>query len=48
MKVIIDAMSGDNAPHEIIKGAVLAKQEFNKDIILVGDETVIRQSAESQ
>ncbi len=48
MKIIIDAMSGDNAPHEIIKGAVLAKREFSCDMILVGDETIIRQSAADQ
>ncbi len=48
MKIIIDAMSGDNAPHEIIKGAILAKSEFSCGIILVGDETIIRESAEAQ
>jgi len=41
--VVVDAMGGDNAPGEIIKGAVLAVQE-RKDIkvILTGDEDVIR------
>ena len=48
MKIIIDAMSGDNAPHEIIKDACLAKKEFSCSIILVGDETVIRESAKAQ
>lgn len=48
MKIIIDAMSGDNAPHEIIKGAVLAKTELACHIILVGDEAVIRESAKAQ
>lgn len=48
MKIIIDAMSGDNAPHEIIKGAVLAKKELPCGIILVGDEKIIRESAEAQ
>ena len=48
MKIIIDAMSGDNAPHEIIKGALLAKKEFSCGIILVGDEAVIRESAANQ
>ncbi len=38
MKIIIDAMGGDNAPEEIVKGAVAALNEFNVDIILVGDE----------
>lgn len=41
--IAVDAMGGDNAPAEIIKGAVLAVQE-KKDIkvVLTGDEEVIR------
>ena len=31
VKVAVDAMGGDNAPAEIIKGAVEAIQESNKD-----------------
>lgn len=42
MKVIVDAMGGDNAPLEIIKGAMLAVDEFNiEEIVLVGDENKI-------
>lgn len=41
-KIIIDAMGGDNAPLEIIKGALLAKKEYNITPILVGDENVIK------
>ncbi len=48
MKVIIDAMGGDNAPQEIIRGAFLAKNELSADIVLVGDEALIRQSALAQ
>ena len=36
MKIIIDAMGGDNAPGEIVKGAVMAAREYNVDIILTG------------
>ena len=47
MKIIVDAMSGDNAPLEIIKGAMLAVDEFNIDeIIFTGDENIIRQCVE--
>lgn len=42
MKIIVDAMSGDNAPLEIIKGAMLAVDEYGVDIILVGDTDVIK------
>ena len=40
--IAVDAMGGDNAPKEIVKGAVLAVEE-KKDIkvILVGKEEVI-------
>ena len=41
MKIIIDAMGGDNAPVEIVKGAALASLEYDCDIVLVGDESVI-------
>ena len=42
MRIIVDAAGGDNAPLEIIKGAMLAVDEFNIDeIILVGDKNVI-------
>ena len=36
MKIIVDAMGGDNAPQEIVKGAVRAKRELGVDIVLVG------------
>ena len=38
MKIIVDAFGGDNAPLEIIKGAVDAKNEYGVDILLVGAE----------
>ena len=41
MKILIDVMSGDNAPLEIIKGAALAHREFSEDIAIIGDENII-------
>ena len=41
MKIIVDAFGGDNAPLEILKGAMLAVDEFNIDVVLVGDEEKI-------
>ena len=35
-------MGGDNAPDEIVKGAVLAADQLNVDILLVGDEKRVR------
>ncbi len=46
VKIIVDVMSGDHAPLEILRGALLAKDEYKEDIILVGNESVIRQTAE--
>ena len=43
MKIIVDAMGGDNAPDEIVKGALDASKELGVDIILCGrEEDVLR------
>jgi len=44
MKILIDAMGGDNAPLEIVKGAVAARKRFGVDIALTGDEKAIRET----
>lgn len=44
MKIIIDAMGGDNAPDEIVKGAVDAAAAYKVDIILTGDGEAILKS----
>lgn len=41
MRILIDAMSGDNAPLEIIRGAVMAASAYECDITLIGDEDTI-------
>lgn len=42
MKILVDAMSGDHAPLEILKGASLAAKEYKEhSILLVGDQNVI-------
>ncbi len=45
MNIIVDAMGGDNAPLEIIKGSLDAKNEYGVDITLVGDKAVIEKCA---
>ena len=42
MKIILDAMGGDNAPDANIKGAINAINKVKAEIILVGKEEVIR------
>ena len=46
MKIIVDAMGGDRAPFEIIKGAYAASLEYDAKIVLVGDRMQIEQIAE--
>ncbi|MCD6310741.1 MAG: phosphate acyltransferase PlsX [Candidatus Eremiobacteraeota bacterium] len=43
MKVAVDAMGGDRAPGEIIKGALRAAGDGMAHILLVGDENRIKQ-----
>ncbi len=42
LKIIVDAMGGDNAPAEIVKGAVAAlEQNKNFKLVLTGDENLV-------
>lgn len=45
IRVIVDAFGGDNAPLEVIKGAIRAVNELDVDITLVGNEEKIRNCA---
>lgn len=44
MKIIVDAMGGDNAPLEIVKGALAGQKHWGVDIVLTGDENTIREA----
>lgn len=48
MRIIIDAMGGDNAPEEIVKGAVRAKRELGVDVTLVGIEDKVRECLKAE
>ena len=49
MRIIIDAMSGDNAPLEIIKGVGMAASEYkDEQFILVGNEEIIKKIASEE
>ena len=41
MRILVDAMGGDLAPDEIVKGAVHAQQELGAEIVLVGQRAAI-------
>lgn len=45
MIIAVDAAGGDYAPHEVIKGAVMAAEEQDVDIALVGRKSLIHVSA---
>lgn len=43
MRIIIDAMGGDNAPKAVVQGAIDAAKEFGVDVVLVGHgEAILR------
>ena len=46
MKIIIDAMGGDNAPLEIVKGALAGQKRWGVDITLTGDMVAILKALE--
>lgn len=48
MKIILDVMGSDKGTAEMLKGARLAKDEFSVNIVLVGDQAVIRKAAAEQ
>ena len=47
MKIIIDAMGGDNAPLEIVKGALTGQKRWGVDVALTGDTVAILKALES-
>ena len=42
MRIALDAMGGDNAPHDIVLGALEAAHQIDGEIILVGDEQAVK------
>jgi glycerol-3-phosphate acyltransferase PlsX len=45
MIIAVDAAGGDYAPNEIIKGAILAAEEYEVEIALVGNKSLIHVTA---
>lgn len=46
MKILLDAMGGDLAPLEIVKGALAAQRRFGVDLVLTGDAVSILRALE--
>ncbi len=44
MRIILDGMGGDNAPGAIVEGAIEASKEIGDEIIIIGNEDLIKKS----
>ncbi|MBI5825064.1 MAG: phosphate acyltransferase PlsX [Chloroflexi bacterium] len=47
-RIVVDAMGSDNYPTPEVEGAILAAREYGVEIILVGDEALIKPALDSQ
>jgi len=45
MKIIVDGFGGDNAPLAVLEGSALAVKEYGVEIIMTGDEAVLKKTA---
>jgi glycerol-3-phosphate acyltransferase PlsX len=48
MIIAVDAAGGENAPREIVEGAIKASQEYNVEIALVGNKGILHLMASRQ
>ena len=48
VRIVVDAMGSDNFPVPDVEGAVQAAREYGVEIILVGDESIIKPVLEKQ
>jgi len=48
MKIALDAMGGDRSPSIEVEGAIVAAKEYRVEIILVGDERLLKSELEKQ
>lgn len=48
MRILVDAMGGDNAPEQIARGAIDAARDFGCEVVLVGRGEAILQALKNQ
>ena len=48
MKIALDAMGGDHAPSAEVEGAALAVREYGVEVVLVGDEVLLKEELARQ
>ncbi|MDP2953815.1 MAG: phosphate acyltransferase, partial [Chloroflexota bacterium] len=46
MKIALDAMGGDRAPQEMVKGAAAAAREYKLEVLLVGQRALVEPEME--
>ena len=46
MKIALDAVGGDHGPAPCIEGALQAIQAYDVEVILVGDQTILKQQCD--
>jgi glycerol-3-phosphate acyltransferase PlsX len=46
IKIALDAAGGDYAPHEMVKGAIKAVQEYGVEVVLIGRKNVLHKLME--
>ncbi len=47
-RIVVDAMGSDNYPTPDVEGAIMAAREYGVEIILVGDESIIKTALKAQ
>lgn len=48
MRIALDAMGSDNAPHPEVEGAVMATQDGETEVLLVGDQEILQPAVNRQ
>ncbi len=48
MRILIDVMGGDRPPLELLRGACMARDAFDAEIMVVGNEPLLREGAKEE
>lgn len=46
LKIVVDGFGGDNAPLSVLQGSAMAVKEYGISVLMTGDETKIKKTAE--
>ena len=48
MRIIVDGFGGDNAPLAVLQGCEMAVKEYDVELIVTGDEKILKKTAEEK